>query len=102
MFYFLESSPPELTAVTATPHAGAEDGRSGQHVRGRLLFDGVYLQSTGAAVDQSVVAATWLWLATETEDIKEKRRSRGTQENGNAPSCVPVRGYVKCPRGGSS
>lgn len=74
MFYFPESSPPELIAVTTTRRAGAEDGQCGPHVRGRLLFDGAYLQSTGAAVDQGIVAAALLWLAAEAENLEEKRR----------------------------
>ena len=52
----------ELAAVVATGRTSAKDGRSGQHVKGRLLFDGVYLQSTGATIYQGVVAAAYVNL----------------------------------------
>jgi hypothetical protein len=52
----------ELAEVVATGRAGAKDGRSGPHVKGRLLFDGVYLQGAGVAVDHGVVAAAGVGL----------------------------------------
>jgi hypothetical protein len=61
--YFLKASLGEvpvlakLAAVVATGRAGAKDGRSGPKVKGRLFFDGVYLQGAGVGVDQGVVAA---------------------------------------------
>jgi hypothetical protein len=47
----------ELAAVVATGRARAKDGRSGPKVKGRLLFDGVYLQGAGMGVNHGVVAA---------------------------------------------
>jgi len=63
VFYLLKTSlggvpvMAELAAVVATGRAGAKDGRSGPKVKGRLLFDGVYLQGVGMGVDHGVVAA---------------------------------------------
>ncbi len=32
---------------------------------------------------RSPVIHAWLWLAAEADDLEEKRRCRGTQQNGN-------------------
>jgi hypothetical protein len=47
----------ELAAVVAAGCAGAKDGSPGDHVKGRLFLNGIYLQCAGVAVDEGVVDA---------------------------------------------